>query len=373
MFRKSTCIRSSYLSKNSGTKHLKYTRPALEPLEDRKLLTAATYINEIYFDPPGSGGDLIQEYIELRGTPAESLDNVYLIFIEAEDVSTHDGQAGEIERIFNLSGQSLGSNGFLTLRQKTSAYNVHPGTTDLINTGSGTGWGSGATSSLVTQSQLGSEDKIENSGFTAMLIVNNGGAPSVPTIGQDLDVGNNGLDVPTGNVNWTILDSIGVFSEAGEAEFGRLYAAVNFGPDDVTEPGQVTGSYTVLGYEIEYLARYGNSTGNTAADWHISNLTDDPVAGFTPADANDFRQSGPSHVPNSVPSESNHAVPVGTNLTYSLGFPNYPVAAPPIVDLNGTLNGSGYATTWNDTGAVSISNPSPNLAGSSTSTSTWCR
>ena len=39
------------------------------------------YINEIFFDPPGSG-DNSQEYIELRGTPNMSLDNHYLVLLE---------------------------------------------------------------------------------------------------------------------------------------------------------------------------------------------------------------------------------------------------------------------------------------------------
>lgn len=131
MFRKSPFTRSSSLATNSRTKHLKYAHPALEPLEERKLLTAATYINEIYFDPPGSGGDLVQEYIEIKGEPGESMDNVYLIFIEGEDDVTQTGEAGVIDRVFDLSGNLLGSNGFLTLRQKGNPYGVHPGTTDL--------------------------------------------------------------------------------------------------------------------------------------------------------------------------------------------------------------------------------------------------
>ena len=278
-----------------------------------------------------------------------SLDNHYLIFLENENDSQNTGNPGMVERIFNLNGQSIGSDGFLTLRQKGNPYTVAPGTTDLVNSGSGAGWGAGATSSLNVVAENDAL-MIENSGFTAMLIVNNGGAPSTPFIGQDLDVGNNGLDVPTGNANWTVLDSIGVFSEAGEAEFGRLYAPINFGPDDITDPSQVTGTYVNVHFEIEYVGRYGNSTGQTAADWNVSNLTDDPVAGFT--GTADWRQSGPSHVPNSIPSESNHAIPVGTNMTKTLGAPNYPFG--PSLDLNGLALDTGYAATWTNGGAVSI-------------------
>ena len=85
------------------------------------MLTASALINEIYFDPPASG-DIAYEYIELRGTPGMSLDNHYLIFLENENDMLNTGNPGMVERIFNLSGQSIGSDGFLTLRQKGSPY-----------------------------------------------------------------------------------------------------------------------------------------------------------------------------------------------------------------------------------------------------------
>lgn len=69
-------------------------------------------------DPGGSGEDEVDEYIELRGTPSMSLDDHYLIFIENEDTPQKDGEAGEIDNIFDLNGVALGTNGFLTLRQK---------------------------------------------------------------------------------------------------------------------------------------------------------------------------------------------------------------------------------------------------------------
>ena len=80
------------------------------------LATADLFINEIYFDPPG-GGDSVNEYIELRGVPDMSLEDHYLIFLEGES-----SNAGNIDNIFDLGGFSLGSNGFLTLRQKDNEY-----------------------------------------------------------------------------------------------------------------------------------------------------------------------------------------------------------------------------------------------------------
>jgi hypothetical protein len=292
----------------------------LEALEDRRVMAA--YINEIYIDPPSSS-DPFNEYIELRGTPNMSLGNTYLIFLEAENNALNTGATGTVERYFDLSAQSLGANGFLTLRQKGNPYSAPaPGTTDLVNSGTGAGWGSGGTSSLLTEGE--DPVKLENSGFTAMLIQTDGTPGSAPFLGQDLDVGNNGLDVPTGTAHWTILDSIGTLNETGESQYGRVYGAINYGQELPTniEPGAI--AIETL-FEIEYVGRWGNSTGSTADDWNVSNLTDKPEAGFVgPAD---FRQSGtPDGAPTFV--ETTHGVPYGTIMTDTLGAPNYPGVTP---------------------------------------------
>ena len=200
-----------------------------------------------------------------------------------------------------------------------------PRTTDLVNSGSSAGWGSGGSSSLLTEGE--DPVKLENSGFTAFLIQTDGTPGSAPFLGQDLDVGNNGLDVPTGTTHWTILDSIGIAAEQGEAQYGRTYAQLNYGvelPGNI-EPGAVAVETL---FEIEYVARWGNSTGSTANDWNVSNLTDKPEAGFVgPAD---FRQSGtPDGSPTFV--ETSHGVPYGTNMTDTLGAPNYPGVTPSTV------------------------------------------
>ena len=132
----------------------------------------AAYINEIYFDPPASS-DPFNEYIELRGTPNMSLNNFYLVFLENENNALNTGNPGAVERYFDFTGQSFGSNGFLTLRQKNNPYSAPaPGTTDLVNSGSSAGWGSGDSSSLLTEGE--DPVKLENSGFTAFLIQTDG-------------------------------------------------------------------------------------------------------------------------------------------------------------------------------------------------------
>lgn len=338
---------------------------------------AQFYINEIFFNPGGGALDSRDEYIELRGTPGASLDNVYLIILENElPGMSATNRAGTIENIFDLNTRSMGTNGFLTLREKGSLYTVAPGTTDLVNTGTGIGYGSGPGSSTIGAS--GNPD-LEASGFTAMLIRNDSG--EVPTIGLDLDneVDNDGdeivaekdgLDYPgMGRPGWTILDSIGVFAEPEETETGRVYGMVNYArvdqfipPDFVPqiEPGT---EFQRIPFEIEYIGRWGNSTGHALDDWHISNFTDNAgsgSAGVLAAGGPDLRQScidgpgchavndGNPNTPAPQPTngtESSWAVPYGTKLTNTLGAPNFLFGD---YNKDGVVDTADY-TIWRDT------------------------
>ena len=346
---------SQLLPCTSGLRRIVFTTSFLLFLANSAI--AELYINEIFFDPGGAGLDTRDEYIELRGTPGMSLDNYYLIFVENEDNLTHTGSTGEIENIFTLGDNpntpqvetpyQIGSNGFLTLRQKDNLYAAPAlGTTDLVNMGTGLGWGSDDSSSIRVSDQR-ADGVIENSGSTVMLIHNHGDPfLGQPFLGLDLDVGNNGLDDASNdqfdwNDNWEIIDSIGYFSEFGEAGLGRLYAPVNFGPEIEGEdlspsaggvpdgeggfvfaPSIEEGAvYVGLGYEIEYVGRWGDSTGQTPDDWHASNLTDKTLSGSSGPP--DFRQSGGFHdVPATTRVESNQGVAYGTPLTNTLGASN---------------------------------------------------
>ena len=271
---------------------------------------AQVYINEIFFNPPNPplGEDSTRKYIELRGQPNMLLANYYLIFVDtpiAGQFPGSQGSAGVIEQIFDLNTRILGTNGFLTLRQKNSGYTVAPSTTDLKNglpttictTSSpcGPGFGSG-TSGANVKSSIGASDRnsadgVSNgeieSGFTAMLIrVNAGGSPPTLSPTMDLDIGNNGLDDPNGRPNWTILDSIGISepdpgNQSGGAYNSYYYAKINYGTEAVDtnlnsptyfDPHDPLGphmapdaTYVSLGgFEAEYAGRWGNSTGQTA-------------------------------------------------------------------------------------------------------------
>lgn len=292
--------------------------------------TAQMYISEIYLDPPGSSGDLVSEYVELRGTPGASLADHYLIVLENE-TNTATANPGQIEAVFNLGSLStafLGANGFLTLRQASSPFSVFdPQATNLQNTAAGFTWGSGALSSVGFTDE-GNNGVLENSGGTFMLIKNNGGAGTAPTITApnlvDLDANNdNEIDAGTILDSWTILDAIGINGDPGEPN-GFMYAPINFSLSTPVGGGNVPAGATFVdvGFEIEFFARWGNSTGSAAADWHITNLTNDNQAGFD--GPTDFRQSAEPHGINAVNQfvETSQGLPYGTILTDSLGSAN---------------------------------------------------
>ena len=319
---------------------------------------AELYINEIYFDPPG-GGDSINEYIELRGAPGMSLADHYLVFLESESSA-----AGTVDNIFDLGAFSIGSNGFMTIRQKNNQYTperVDPDANHYVNDGpnlppfgTSPGFGNGA-ASTVGHSDVGGEGIIENGAFSALLVRNVSGAP--PVLGEDLDVGDDGLDVPTGKAGWELLDSIAI-AEEDDTLTARFYAQVNFASRPLggipggfvpkIEPG---AEFEILPYEIEYIGRWGNSVGQTLADWHVSNLSDDNRTGYQNAD--DFRQSGahPANdgdintpAPQPAIVETNQGVPYGTILI-TVGSPNFRTG-----DFNkdGVVDAADYSV-WRDT------------------------
>jgi hypothetical protein len=332
-------------------------------------------INEIFFDPPGN--ETQREYVELRGdVPNLSLANHWLIVLEGEGNLEPDmSEVGQIDTAIDLSGFSLGANGFLVMRRTGNPYSIDAQSADV---------------------QLPTA-LFENSGGTFMLI--NQGTGPTPTVGMRLDglVDNDGndatvfdgLDFPNeGQPGWSILDAIGVVSEKDEIGLSRLYAQVNFSPErdgftfppdfggafnaaDHLEPGAV---YVSTNFENEIFARYGNSTGQGERDWHITNVTDNGLAGASAA-AGRFAQAGSDphgfpreplgegqysptpdcnyacYLANYHTSESSQYVPYGTPITTTLGSANYPLnltQLPWDFNQNGVVDAADY-TVWRDT------------------------
>jgi hypothetical protein len=311
-------------------------------------------INEVFIDPPGS--ETSREYIEFRGTPNMALTDYFLIIAENEDTLEHDGETGQLDAVIDLSSYSLGSNGFLVMRRAGNPYSVHPDATD------------------VNLPLL----EFENSGGTYMVIRKGSGPTPVPGLTTALD-GNvdndgvpetlhDGMDYPgEGQPGWTIVDQFGIYVEVEEVGLGRSYASINFGPESdghmfapdlggqyhEQDHREADAIYVPTGYENEVIARYGNSTGQTARDWHLTNVTDNGLSGYD--GMGDFRQAAPGvhgyPRPDGMEFESNQYVPYGTNITGTLGAPNFPLNQtylPWDFNHNGTVDAADY-TIWRNT------------------------
>ncbi|RYG67089.1 hypothetical protein EON77_16815, partial [bacterium] len=90
--------------------------------------SAAVTFNEIGFDMPGT--DDGKEFIELRGTPGESLDGLSYVTVEADS----GGNIGSVEQVIRLDGLTIGSNGLLLIRDADTVLQPAPaaGTTVTI-------------------------------------------------------------------------------------------------------------------------------------------------------------------------------------------------------------------------------------------------
>jgi autotransporter-associated beta strand protein len=88
-------------------------------------VVAAPLLNEIEANPPGTDDDRY-EYVELRGVPGASLNNVYLVVFDG--ISTNN--PGTADLVVNLSPYSLGSNGLLVVKSPSgTGHSLAVGTT----------------------------------------------------------------------------------------------------------------------------------------------------------------------------------------------------------------------------------------------------
>jgi Dockerin type I domain len=347
---------------------------------------AGLYINEIFIDPPGNESQ--REYVELRGdTPGMSLANHWLVVLENEgNLEPTMSEVGSIDTAIDLSAFSLGSNGFLVMRRAGNPYSINSSSADV---------------------EL-PPTQFENSGGT-FLLIDKGTGPT-PTAGMKLDgmVDNDGLestvfdglDYPNeGQPGWSIVDSIGVAVEVEEVGLGRLYAPINFGPEangHVFDPDlggtfntadhiEPDAKYVSTGFEIEVIARYGDSSGQDEHDWHMTNVTDNGLA-HASASTGVFAQAGTD--PHGFPrepfseaqygvnpvcdyacylagyheSESSQFVPYGTPITTTLGGANYPLnqtTLPWDYNHDGVVDAADY-TVWRNTLGQSDPNPENN-------------
>jgi Ca2+-binding RTX toxin-like protein len=204
------------------------------------------FLNELMISTPGT--DSPNEYVEIRGPVGQSLDDVFLVFVESDS----GGSIGEIQtggdEITDLSGTSIGANGFLViLNDANDPYTVNAGATVVDVAGF----------------------DIENPSFTALLIHDNG-TGGAPVGGQAIDADGDGeLNLPSG---WTVLDSIGILDGGGG---DKAFAPFGFA-EDGNGSIELNGELVTINYGADnasHVMRIGNSIGSTSADWVALNTS----------------------------------------------------------------------------------------------------
>lgn len=214
-------------------------------------------ISEIMVNP--SGSDSPHEYIELRGDPGATIAaDTYLIQVEGDsgsnpgdiesngdatngctvnnDGSTPCPQGG----IIDLSGVTIGSNGYVVILTTGHDYTVDPNATALFD---------------VTDGDL------EGQSHSFLLINTNGnGAPSSS---DDIDADDDGeIDAAYTSI-WTFIDGVAFIdddSSTGEIAYADVIFAESAAVADLKHPSTATVISTSTQYD--YAARVGNSTGS---------------------------------------------------------------------------------------------------------------
>ncbi|MCI0366318.1 MAG: hypothetical protein L0219_20850, partial [Phycisphaerales bacterium] len=208
--------------------------------------------SEILYNPPGP--DAPNEYIELRVAPNTTIPPAtYLISIEGNT----NGNPGTIQNVFDLSGRVIGGNGFLVLLQNSNRYAVHPHAALASNT-IGPGWGHGNDGTVGHEGTDGTHTDLENASITFYLIQSS----LKPEPDTDLDTDDNGsLEDPI-VATWNVLDAVGVLDNDGLGDIA--YGLINFRRNAAAI---ASGTIVAVGFNADYIARSGNTTGWSAADW----------------------------------------------------------------------------------------------------------
>ena len=252
-------------------------------------------INEIVENPGGgAAGENPNEYVEIRGPASASLAGVYLVFVESDGGSTLGVIDGGPSHIIDLTGTSIGSDGYLVIVDDANdPYSIPAGTT------------------IVDVPGL----DIEAASYTAMLIhVDANG--SAPVGGQDLDVGNDGLDaLPTG---WTILDDVSVL-DGGNSDRGYGRIVFSSDGDGRLEPGAtlVNAGTEFANDTIHHVMRVGDSSGATAGDWVAFRHEESPTP--TPPDFFILASTNPAYATETlITGHVGASNPIGTQKALSL-------------------------------------------------------
>lgn len=240
----------------------------VESLETRKLLAfgvSEMYISEIQDDPLFGNSDTDQ-YVEIRGTANETIpDGTYLAVLESWGAVP--GGPGYLHSLIDLSNLSFGSNGFLTVTQFASPYQVDSQSTQLVSTSTAF---SGLPNSRWSDASSISDRFSHVSGSQSFLLI---GASIKPTPGSDYDANDDG-NLDSGAQVWTIYDSVAMMGYTPSP--GWSYGRITFS-HLTTNHNYPAGSVYSVQENIGYVARLGSSTGYSADDWVCGTTIEDTL------------------------------------------------------------------------------------------------
>lgn len=231
-------------------------------------------INELVLSPTFGDRDT-QQLIELRGGPNARLEpNTFLVVVNEENFGR-----GQVREIFDLSGQSFGANGYLTIVQAGSPHVIDPQSAVLRGTGNGfVGIAGGVFSDADnTPGLIGGATTLSNGFFLIQ-------SATPPRLGDDIDVDNDGLadfDVGSIRAGWSVLDSVSVhpFVGSGDQAYGQILLAEQEGREDPTTRTVEPGVPILVGRGSGYAARFGESLGSGLDDWILGTAVDNDPSG----------------------------------------------------------------------------------------------
>ena len=254
-------------SKNRQESKARRRRPLVEALESRKVLAfgvPAMFISEIQDDPLFGDRDKDQ-YVELRGAPNSTIpDGTYFAVVEGWGAVS--GGPGHLHSLIDLSNLTFGANGFLTVTQFDSPYQVDPLSTRLASTSTGF---AGLPEGRWTDSWSQSDRLSFISGSQSFLLI---GASNKPIAGRDYDLNDDG-SLDNGADAWTTYDSVAMM---GFSSPGWSYGRITFSHLTTDHQYPAGSNYTVQ-ENIGYVARLGSSTGYATEEWVCGTTIEDTL------------------------------------------------------------------------------------------------
>jgi len=321
-------------------------------------------ISEVLANPPGL--DDPNQYIEIRSaTPDYTIPSgTYFISLNGSPQSITVGstvttyQAGTVFDVFNLSGDTTGSNDYLVILENGNTYNNYPdyGGLDLIDQGAtvldnginpdgsvaiGTGAGFGNNfvapgSSIVGHSALfrpNDTDLLKPS--ATYLLIN---SPGAVTPGDDVDPPTVTGGPPTGTLHgaefnsWTVWDAVGATSPSvgtpGDVSYGYINYVDSTGTTNYATPNSTTVTES---FSADYVARANNNSGWAATDWVASSGLGGTAPTWTTGSSSHTVPSADANRPLNNIGGPNFDTSQPAVVTTAQATINYPVGSGPVV------------------------------------------